>query len=193
MARGRATDLAVRNEIIQQHQNVISQHQIGRTFLTQSTVCSIIKRFATTGKNRPGKAPSLKLTLIDREVSLFRRHNHIFVKIGTWQMQTLSHGQDKILERLFPKHLRLDISKGVATNSTKRDVSHFSLHRINAGVLRGPNLTSNGLHLSGKRYCGQMNPYLRFYVGKLNERLLGRRMKQTIHPVTSALFLKQAL
>ncbi|GBO00892.1 hypothetical protein AVEN_181191-1 [Araneus ventricosus] len=149
MARGLATDLAVRNQIIQQHQNGISQHQIGRTFFTQSTVCSIIKLFTTTGKNRPGKAPSLKLTLIDREVSLFRRHIHIFVKIGTWQLQTYSHGQDKVLERLFPKHLRLDISKGVATNSTKPGVSHFSLHRINVGVLRGPNLTSDGLHLSG--------------------------------------------
>ncbi|GBM04993.1 hypothetical protein AVEN_60198-1 [Araneus ventricosus] len=37
-----------------------------------------------------------------------------------------------------------------------------------------------------KRYCGQMSPYLRFHMEILAERLLGRRMKQTIHPVTSA-------
>ncbi|GBN01458.1 Transposable element Tcb1 transposase [Araneus ventricosus] len=68
MARGRATDLAVRNKIIQQHQNRISQLQIGRTFhLAQSTICSIIKLFTTTGNSRPGKAPGQKLTLSDRE------------------------------------------------------------------------------------------------------------------------------
>ncbi|GBN57529.1 hypothetical protein AVEN_232061-1 [Araneus ventricosus] len=89
MARGRATDLAVRNQIIQQRQNSISQFQIDRTFrLTQSTVCSTIKRFTTTGNSHPGKAPGRKLTLTDPEVRLFRRHIHIFVKIGTWQSQT---------------------------------------------------------------------------------------------------------
>ncbi|GBO15293.1 Transposable element Tcb1 transposase [Araneus ventricosus] len=68
MARGRATDLALRNKIKQQHQNGISQLQIGRTFrLAQSTVCTIIKRFTTTGNSRPGKSPGRKLTLADRE------------------------------------------------------------------------------------------------------------------------------
>lgn len=33
-----------------------------------------MKRFTTTGNNRPGKAPGQKLTLTDREVRLFRRH-----------------------------------------------------------------------------------------------------------------------
>ncbi|GBL75700.1 hypothetical protein AVEN_155007-1 [Araneus ventricosus] len=75
MARGRATDLAVRNQIIQQHQNGISQRKIGRTFrLAQSAVCSIIKRFTSTGNSSPGKAPGRKLRLTDREVRLFRRH-----------------------------------------------------------------------------------------------------------------------
>ncbi|GBN29830.1 hypothetical protein AVEN_129091-1 [Araneus ventricosus] len=75
MARGRATDLAERNQIIQQHQNGISQLQIGRTFcLTQSTVCNIIKRFTATGNSRPRKAPGRTLTLSNREVRLFRRH-----------------------------------------------------------------------------------------------------------------------
>ncbi|GBM23802.1 hypothetical protein AVEN_91141-1 [Araneus ventricosus] len=75
MARKRATDLAVRNEVIQQHQNGISQRQISRTFrLTQSIVCSIIRRFTTTGNSRPGKASGRKLTLTDPEVRLFCRH-----------------------------------------------------------------------------------------------------------------------
>ncbi|GBL74764.1 hypothetical protein AVEN_243629-1 [Araneus ventricosus] len=43
-------------------------------------------------------------------------------------------------------------------------------------------------HLSGKTYFGQMNPYLRFRMEILAERLLGRRMKQTIHSVPSAWF-----
>ncbi|GBM17276.1 hypothetical protein AVEN_223807-1 [Araneus ventricosus] len=75
MTRRRATDLAVRNQIIQQRQNGICQGQIGRTFrLAQSTVCSIIKRFTTTGNSSPGKAPGRKITLTDQEVRLFRRH-----------------------------------------------------------------------------------------------------------------------
>ncbi|GBM47591.1 hypothetical protein AVEN_77031-1 [Araneus ventricosus] len=75
MARGRATDLAVRNQIIQQHQNGICQRQIDRTFrLAQSAVRSIIKRFTATGNSSPGKAHGRKLTLTDQEVSLFRRH-----------------------------------------------------------------------------------------------------------------------
>ncbi|GBM52126.1 hypothetical protein AVEN_29811-1 [Araneus ventricosus] len=194
MARGRATDLVAHNQIIQHHQNDISQRQIVRTCrLTQSTLCSIIKLFATTGNSRPGKAPCRKLTLTDWEVRLFRRNIHIFVKIGTWQSQTKSHGQGTVLERPFPKHLRVYISKGVATHSTKRDLSHFSLHRINVGVLRGLNLTSAGLHLSGKRYCGYMNPYLRFHMEKLAGRLLEVRMKETIHPVTRVWFLKLVL
>ncbi|GBM49907.1 hypothetical protein AVEN_92169-1 [Araneus ventricosus] len=95
-------------------------------------------------------------------------------------------GKTKFWKDHFRKISNVDISKGVATHSTKRDVSHFSLHRINVGVLLGPNITSAGLHLSARRYCGQMNPYLRFHMEILAERLLGRRMKQTIHPVTSA-------
>ncbi|GBN74003.1 hypothetical protein AVEN_37686-1 [Araneus ventricosus] len=75
IAGGRATDLAVSNQIIQQHQNDILQRQIVRTCrLTQSTVCSIIKRFTTTGNSCPGKAPGRKLTLTDWDVRLFRRH-----------------------------------------------------------------------------------------------------------------------
>ncbi|GBM76997.1 hypothetical protein AVEN_25146-1 [Araneus ventricosus] len=71
-----------------------------------------------------------------------------------------------------------------------REVSHFSLHCMNVGILRGPNLTSSGIHLSGKRYCAQMNTYLRFHMEILDKRLLGRRMKQTIYPVRSEWFLK---
>ncbi|GBN09678.1 hypothetical protein AVEN_31646-1 [Araneus ventricosus] len=75
MARGRVTDLAVRNQIIQQHQNGIPQREIGRTFrLAQFTVCSIIKRFTKTENSRPGKDPGRTLTMSDREVRLFRRH-----------------------------------------------------------------------------------------------------------------------
>ncbi|GBN69114.1 hypothetical protein AVEN_47257-1 [Araneus ventricosus] len=94
MAKGRATDLAVRNQIIQQHQNGISQLQIGRTFrLAQSIVCSIMKRFSTTGNSRPGKAPGQTLTLSDREVRLFRRHirknRHMAVAdLVTWARQS---------------------------------------------------------------------------------------------------------
>ncbi|GBM65287.1 hypothetical protein AVEN_193819-1 [Araneus ventricosus] len=74
MTRGRAIDLAVRNKIIQQHQNGICQRQISRTFrLSQSAMCSIIKRFTTTGNSSPGKATGRKLTLTDQEVCLFRR------------------------------------------------------------------------------------------------------------------------
>ncbi|GBN63971.1 hypothetical protein AVEN_133547-1 [Araneus ventricosus] len=61
---------------------------------------------------------------------------------------------------------------------------------MNVGVLRGPILTSAGPYLSGKRYCEHMNPYLRFLMKILAERLLGRRMKQTIHPVTRRVVLK---
>ncbi|GBM51093.1 hypothetical protein AVEN_216865-1 [Araneus ventricosus] len=90
MARGRATDFAVRNEIIQQHQIDIS---FRRFRLTQSTVCSIIKRFTTTGNSCPGKALSRKLTLTDREVCLFRRHirkiRHMAVAdLVTWARQS---------------------------------------------------------------------------------------------------------
>ncbi|GBL81230.1 hypothetical protein AVEN_143561-1 [Araneus ventricosus] len=75
MERGRAVDLAVLNQIIQQHQNGIYQRQMGRTFrLAKSTVCSIMKRLTTTGNRCPGKAPGRKLTLTDREERLFRRH-----------------------------------------------------------------------------------------------------------------------
>ncbi|GBL61555.1 hypothetical protein AVEN_70431-1 [Araneus ventricosus] len=94
MARGRATDLAVRNQIIQQHQNGISQRQISRTFrLTQSTECSIIKRFTTTGNSRPGKASGRTLTLSDREVRLFRRHirknrHKAVADLVTWTRQS---------------------------------------------------------------------------------------------------------
>ncbi|GBM23709.1 hypothetical protein AVEN_257624-1 [Araneus ventricosus] len=74
MARGRATYLAVSNKIIQQHQKGISHRQIGRMLrLTQSTVCSIMKHFTTTGNSLPGKAPGRKLPSTDREVHLFRR------------------------------------------------------------------------------------------------------------------------
>ncbi|GBN78870.1 hypothetical protein AVEN_195219-1 [Araneus ventricosus] len=94
MAMGRATDLAVRNQIIQQHQKGFSQRQIGRTFrLTQSTVCSIIKHFTTNGNSCPGKAPGRTLTLSDREVRLFRRHTrknrHMAVAdLVTWSRQS---------------------------------------------------------------------------------------------------------
>ncbi|GBN39683.1 Transposable element Tc1 transposase [Araneus ventricosus] len=97
MARGPATDLAVRNQTIQQHQNVIFQRQIGRTFrLAQCTVCSIIKRFTITGNSRPGKAPDRKPTLTDREVRLFRRHirknRHMAVAdIVTWARQSFGN------------------------------------------------------------------------------------------------------
>ncbi|GBN60005.1 hypothetical protein AVEN_1622-1 [Araneus ventricosus] len=132
MARALATDLTVSNYNIQQHQNGILQLQIGRTFcLTQSTVCSIIKRFTTTVNSRPGKALCRKLSLTDWEVRLFRRHIH---KNKYMAVTDLSRGQDKVLERPFPKHVRVDISKVVATHSTMRDVNHFSLHRINTGV-----------------------------------------------------------
>ncbi|GBN51544.1 hypothetical protein AVEN_39974-1 [Araneus ventricosus] len=93
MARGRATDLAVRNQIKQQHQNGIPQSEIGRTFrLAQSTVCSILKRFTTTENSRPGKAPGRTLTLSYREVLLFRRHirknRHMAVAdLVTWAKQ----------------------------------------------------------------------------------------------------------
>ncbi|GBO38027.1 hypothetical protein AVEN_146838-1 [Araneus ventricosus] len=93
MAKGRATDLAARNQIIQEHQN-LSQLQIGRTFrLAQSTVCSIIKRFTTTGNSRPGKAPGQTLTLSNREVRLFRPHirknRHMAVAdLVTWARQS---------------------------------------------------------------------------------------------------------
>ncbi|GBM19586.1 hypothetical protein AVEN_384-1 [Araneus ventricosus] len=94
MARGRATGIAVINQIIQQHRNGISQLQIGRTFrLAQSTVSSTIKRFTTTGNSRPGKAPCRTLTLFDREVFLFRRHiltnRHMAVAdLVTWARQS---------------------------------------------------------------------------------------------------------
>ncbi|GBM38328.1 hypothetical protein AVEN_158355-1 [Araneus ventricosus] len=93
MERGQATDLPVRNQFIRQHQNGISQRQIGRTFrLAQSTVCSIIKRFTTTGNSLPGKAPGRKLTLTDWEVRLFRRdirkNRHMAVAdLVTWAIQ----------------------------------------------------------------------------------------------------------
>ncbi|GBN91441.1 hypothetical protein AVEN_258545-1 [Araneus ventricosus] len=191
MARGRATDLAVRNQIIQQHQHSISQSQIGRTLrLTQSIVYSIIKHFNTTGNRCPGKAFNGKLTLTDREVRLFRRHIR---KNGQTAVAYLVTWARQSFVKTISVASRIDISKGVATHSTKGDASHFSLHLTNVGVLHGPNLNSAGLHLSGKRYCRQMNPYLRFHMEILAERLLGRRRKQTIYPVTSAWFLKQAL
>ncbi|GBN69035.1 hypothetical protein AVEN_240892-1 [Araneus ventricosus] len=153
-------------------------------------MCSIIKRFTTTGNSRPRKAPGRKLTLADREVRLFRRHirknRHMAVAdLATWARQSFGN--------IISEVSSIDISKGMGTHSTKQAVSHFSLHRINVGVLRGPNLTLAALHLSGKRYCGQMNPYLKFHMEILAERLLGRRMKQTIHSVTSEWFLKQVL
>ena len=44
MAWGQATDLVVQNQIIQQHQNFISQHQISQIFhLAQSTVCVVLE------------------------------------------------------------------------------------------------------------------------------------------------------
>ncbi|GBM01898.1 hypothetical protein AVEN_219014-1 [Araneus ventricosus] len=94
MERGRATDLAVRNQIIQHHQNDIPQLQIGRTFrLAQSIACSIIKSFTTTGHSGTGKVPGRKLTLSDREVLLFRRHirknRHMAVAdLVTWARQS---------------------------------------------------------------------------------------------------------
>ncbi|GBL99148.1 hypothetical protein AVEN_64138-1 [Araneus ventricosus] len=94
MARGRATDLGVRNQMIQQRPNGVSQRQIGRTFrLAQSTVYSIMKRFTTTGNSRPEKAPGRKLALNDREIRLFcghiRKNRHMAVAdLVTWARQS---------------------------------------------------------------------------------------------------------
>ncbi|GBM60045.1 hypothetical protein AVEN_138416-1 [Araneus ventricosus] len=62
--------------------------------MTQSTVCSIIKRFTTTGNGRRGKAPGRKLTSTDRDVLIFRRYirkkRHIAVSdLVTWERQSL--------------------------------------------------------------------------------------------------------
>ncbi|GBO27847.1 hypothetical protein AVEN_153824-1 [Araneus ventricosus] len=53
----------------------------------------IIKRLSTTGNSRTGKAPIRKLTLTDREVSLFRQHirknRHMAVAdLATWARQS---------------------------------------------------------------------------------------------------------
>ncbi|GBO21969.1 hypothetical protein AVEN_121679-1 [Araneus ventricosus] len=53
----------------------------------------IIKRFSTTGNSRTGKVPGRKLTLTDREVSLFRQHirknRHMAVAdLATWARQS---------------------------------------------------------------------------------------------------------
>ena len=87
MARGRAMDLVIRNKTIQLHQSGISQLQISqKLYLAQSTVCGIIKRSTTTGKNCPEKALCRKLRLTDREVRLFRRYisknMHLAVAVG---------------------------------------------------------------------------------------------------------------
>ncbi|GBN84086.1 hypothetical protein AVEN_78257-1 [Araneus ventricosus] len=109
MARGRATDLEVHNQIIQQHQNGISQRQIGRTFrLAQSTVCNIIKRFTTIGNSRPGKASGRKLTLTDREVRLFRRHIRknrykAVADLVTWARQSFGRTISEASTRLYIK------------------------------------------------------------------------------------------
>ncbi|GBN44882.1 hypothetical protein AVEN_174416-1 [Araneus ventricosus] len=106
---GRATDLAARNQIIQQHQNDILQRQIVRTCrLTQSTECSIIKRFTTTGNSCPGKAPGRKLTLTNWDVRLFRRHirknRHMAVAdLVIWARQNFGKTISEASTRLYIK------------------------------------------------------------------------------------------
>ena len=66
----------VQNQIIQQHQNCVSQYQISQKFhFAQSTVCTgIIKCFTTTRKSCPGKFPGQKLKLTNQDVHLFRQY-----------------------------------------------------------------------------------------------------------------------
>ena len=149
------------------------------------SVYGIIKRLTTIRKSCPAKAPSQKLKMTDRNVHLFYRY---MSKNRHMAVADLVRWANKALEKLFLKHLCVDISKDVATHS----INHSSLQRIKVCLLRGSNITKAGLPRSGKGYCRQMNPIFRFHMEMFVEKLLERRMKQMIHLVAITCFLTQA-
>ena len=101
--------------------------------------------------------------------------------------------QDKALENLFLKQLWGWYIKRRDYTFYIRGVSDVSLQRINAGVLRGPNLSLPGISRSGKGYSGLLKPFFRFHMEILFEKLLERRMKEMILFITIMWFLNQAL